>query len=224
MNARAWAKAIAIVGVILVSAYLLGSGSPGGSAPRDEPEPEDSGLYMGLYPVIGNAPLEKADKVVIAEFLSFYCGNCYRFNEYKHRLEQKYGDRLRFRYIPIVWGEQSIKTVEAYILAERQGKGDEFADALFRAKFEEGRNISDVAVIIQVGEQVGLGEEWRQGLIAGEAAADARENLNLAAKWRVEETPTLIVNGRIVVSPHPTGDDVDKMAQNLDRIIQSLLS
>jgi hypothetical protein len=40
----------------------------------------------------------------------------------------------------------------------------------------------------------------------------------------VEETPTLIINGNIMVNPHPTGDDVFAMAQNLDVIIQKLLS
>ncbi|NOZ82512.1 MAG: thioredoxin domain-containing protein, partial [Euryarchaeota archaeon] len=133
-------------------------------------------------------------------------------------------ERLRFVYKPIVWGEQSIKTAEAYILAERYGLGEEFADALFSAKFEQGRNISDLGVIIQVGRSVGLGDEWAEALEAGEAKEEAESNIQLAAEYRVRETPTLIVNGRIVVSPHPTGDDVAKMAQNLDRIIQELLS
>ncbi len=222
MSARAWAKAVAIVGAILVSAYLL-AGSGGTEKPASQ-EPADSGLYMGLYPVIGGMPVEKAEKVVVVEFLSFYCGNCYQFNRYKHALEEKYGDRLRFVYKPIVWGEQSIKTAEAYILAERYGLGEEFADALFAAKFEEGRNISDLSVIIQVGRSVGLGDDWVKALEAGEARKEAESNRQLAAEVGVRETPTLVVNGRILVSPHPTGDDVARMAQNLDRIIQELLS
>jgi predicted DsbA family dithiol-disulfide isomerase len=216
-------KGVLIFVLILAGALLLAGGSGGKQEPSQPPPPPEQRLVLGLYPVLDLPPLSEPGKVKIVEFLSFYCDNCYRFNSIKHQLEQKYGDALELELVPIVWGEQSIKTVEAYIIAERMGRGREMADAMFRARFEEGRDIGDVEVLVGLARELGLGEEFERQLRSGAAQAEAQENIRLAVSYGVEETPTLIVNGNILVNPHPTGDDVVAMARNLEVIIQGLL-
>ncbi len=216
-------KAAVIIGLVLIGFLFVMGGK---EKPREETAASpDKGeqLVLGLYPVLDRPSTGEPGKVRIVELLSFYCDNCYRFNALKHQLEEKYGDALEIELVPIVWGEQSIKTVEAYILAERYGKGREMADAIFKARFEEGRDIGDVEVLIALGRQLGLGEDFEKLLRSGAANQEAQNNIKLAASYGIEETPTLIVNGNIVVNPHPTGDDVIAMAQNLDIIIQKLL-
>ena len=43
-------------------------------------------------------------------------------------------------------------------LARRHGKSHEANAALFRKSYEEGANISDAAVLLEVGRQLGLPE------------------------------------------------------------------
>ncbi|WP_457556101.1 DsbA family protein [Candidatus Pyrohabitans sp.] len=213
---------ILILAVALV--FTIGGG-------REEPPPgeqvqhppQEQQLVMGLYPVLPLPADSEPGRVKIVEFLSFYCDNCYRFNPIKHQLKSRYGDALELELVPIVWGEQSIKTVEAYIIAERMGLGTEMADAMFRARFEEGRDIGDIEVLVSLARELGLGEEFEKQLRSGAAQAEAQENIRRAVSYGVEETPTLIVNGNIMLNPHPTGDDVVAMARNLEKLIQELL-
>ncbi|NOZ58428.1 MAG: thioredoxin domain-containing protein [Euryarchaeota archaeon] len=216
-------RGVLIFVLILAGALILAGGGKEQQEAPPQPPPQEQKLVLGLYPVLDLPPASEPGKVKIVEFLSFYCDNCYRFNTIKHQLEQKYGDALELELVPIVWGEQSIKTVEAYIIAERMGRGREMADAMFRARFEEGRDIGDVEVLVELARGIGLGEEFERQLRGGAAQAEAQENIRLAVSYGVEETPTLIVNGNIVVNPHPTGDDVVAMARNLETIIQGLL-
>jgi thiol:disulfide interchange protein DsbA len=216
-------KAAIAIGIILIGFFLLTGGN---EKPQEEvttPQGASKQLVLGLYPVLDKPSTQEPGKVKIVEFFSFYCDHCYRFNALKHQLESKYGDTLEFKLVPIVWGKQSIKTVEAYILAERYGKGREMADAMFKARFEKGLDIGDVNVLIALGRQIGLGEDFEKKLRSGAANREALSNIRLAQEYGVEETPTLIINGNIMVNPHPTGDDVFAMAQNLDVIIQRLL-
>ncbi|HDL16045.1 MAG TPA: hypothetical protein ENH28_07840 [Euryarchaeota archaeon] len=217
-------KAAIVAGLLLISILFVMN------IVKEKPQEQitstsgEQQLVLGLYPVIDKPAINEPGKVKITEFMSFYCDQCYRFNTIKHQLVNKYGDALEFKVVPIVWGEQSVKTVEAYILAERHGKGTEMADTIFNAEFNQSRNISDVNVLSAIGKQVGLGDEFVKNLKSGSAREDAINNIRQAINYKVNETPTLIVNGNIVVTPHPTGDDVSAMGKNLDVIIQKLLN
>lgn len=218
-------RTLVAVGLILIGLFFVMSwkATPQEVIAPATPSPYvQDHLILGLYPVINKPSIQEDGKVRIMEFLSFYCGNCYRFNIIKHQLESKYGDALELRVLPIAWGDQSIKTVEAYILAERSGKGKEMADAIFRAIFEENKDISDVEVLTTLAMEVGLEDDFGEKLRSGDAGQEAQNNIRLAQQYLVEETPTLIINGNIVVNPRPTRGDVSLMAQNLEVIIQNL--
>lgn len=224
-NAR-WAKVIGGIGIALIIMLLLftkvSQEPPSKNAAVMKTEPE-SNLFLGIYPVLDKPSTHQPGKVRITEFLSFYCGNCYRFNGYKKHLKEKYGGRLEIELKPIYWGKQSVKPAEAYVISLRAGKGEEMKDALFKAKFEDGRNIGDMKVLEEIASSIGLSREDIAMIRSGEANNIVLENIRLAQEYGVEETPTLILNGNIKVTPHETGDDVTRMSENLDRGIKSLL-
>lgn len=177
----------------------------------------------GPYGVLNQPSTHEPGKVKIIEFISFYCGHCYQFNGMKPALEDKYGDRLKIETRPIVWGAQSMKSVEAYIIAEQLGKGSQMGDALFNANFVDKRDIGDEKVLIKLADDIGLGSDFVLKLKSGDAKPLAEENIRLAGVYGVEETPTLIVDGNIKITPHETGDDVVKMAKSLDKMIGEIL-
>jgi protein-disulfide isomerase len=51
-----------------------------------------------------------------------------------------------------------------------------------------------------------------------------RQGMALASKYKASETPTIIINDVIKVTPRIAGGDVEKMTENLDLIISKLLS
>jgi len=48
-------------------------------------------------------------------------------------------------------------------------------------------------------------------------------NIQLSQTYFVDETPSIIVNNILKVTPHNTEDNIDLMAQNLDTIIGSII-
>jgi predicted DsbA family dithiol-disulfide isomerase len=67
-------------------------------------------------------------------------------------------------------------------------------DALFRAFFEEGRDIGDVEVLLDVGGSVGLGREGlRLALDEGRYAEKVVSDGRLATRLGVDSVPTMFV-------------------------------
>ncbi len=156
-------------------------------------------------------------KVKIIEILKFDCSHCYDLHKNMPQLLKKYGDNVTITYVPIVWPKQSTKSIEAYIIAEEMGKGEEMRDALFKAWFERGMDIMESVLALEdVAAGIGLGTEFKEKLEGNYAQKAALDNLELMNKYGVQGTPALIINGNILVNP-PT-------ITNLDTVIGSLLT
>lgn len=111
-------------------------------------------------------------------------------------------------------------TLEAHRLvklAAREDKHSEVADGLFRAFFEQGRDIGDPAVVRAVGEEVGLSPEI---LTAFSDSDEGRDEIAADEKrlrgFGVVTTPNLLINGRVLV-PGPA--DVSTYVQALDQAL-----
>ncbi len=184
--------------------------------PAAETPPEklpSTGEYLKL-----NKPTTyEPGKVRIIEFLKFDCSHCYDLHKNLPQLLEKYGDNVNITYVPIIWQGQSTKSIEAYIIAEQMGKGEEMQDALFTAEFSKGMDImGSIPALENVASGIGLGTDFNARLEGNDARNAALANLNLMRDYDVQGTPTLIINGNLMVNP-PT-------AENLDKIISSLLS
>lgn len=197
-----------ILAVIVISAlaiYFLNSG-------ENSAEKLPAGDYSKLSKPADIAP----GKVKIMEFMKFDCSHCYDLHKDMPQLLKKYGDKVEIKYISIIFPKQSTKSIEAYIIAEQMGKGEEMRDALFKAKFEQGMDVMESTIALEtVAASIGLGEEFNQKLESGEAKNAANENLNLMKDYNIDGTPTVIINGNLMVVPTVT---------NLDTVIGSLLS
>jgi len=108
------------------------------------------------------------------------------------------------------------------VLAAREEKHSEVADGLFRAFFEEGRDIGDVKVIEAIGRENHLAVET----LAAFANAEEGRDIVVADEKRlrgfgVTVTPNLLINGRVLV-PGPA--DVSTYVQALDQALFPQLS
>ena len=132
------------------------------------------------------------------------------------QLLQKYGDKVEITYIPISFPKQSTKSVEAYLIAEQMGKGDEMLNALFDAEFDKGMDIMESTIAIEtVAASIGLGEDFNKKLDSGAMKDAALYNLRLANDYNVAGTPTVFINGK---------PQEDYSITNIDKIVGSLLS
>ena len=210
-----------IIGIAILTTIVLGyyylSPQEGASNSLDVKKIE------GKYTQLSRNPGPYQGKAVATEFMSFYCDHCYELEKRMPSIMEKYGERLQIIYKPIVWSGQSTNSVEAHIIAEQLGKEKEMREALFKAQFKEGKDISDLNELKRIAASIGLGEEFNSKLEKGEARKQAQANIQLSQTYFVDETPSIIVNNLLKVTPQNTEDNIDLMAQNLDTIIGSII-
>ena len=100
--------------------------------------------------------------------------------------------------------ERTPNTLDAHRLvwlAGEQGVQDAIVEALFRAYFTEGRDISNRQTLIDVVVDAGLNREQAEELLEGDDGMEAIKEANDLAQWfRVEGVPFFIVNGKATLS------------------------
>ena len=85
--------------------------------------------------------------------------------------------------------------------ATSAGKGDDIAEALFRAYFVEGRNVGDHDTLAQLAAGAGLPEdEVREVLRSGRFADDVRHDLQTAARSGINSVPCFVIDRKYAVS------------------------
>jgi predicted DsbA family dithiol-disulfide isomerase len=85
--------------------------------------------------------------------------------------------------------------------ASRRGRGPAAAEALFRAYFEEARDIGDPEVLVAIADGIGLDREAARAALGDVALNTAVENLEAeAGRLGVAGVPFFIVNEAWAVS------------------------
>jgi len=79
--------------------------------------------------------------------------------------------------------------------AKDQGKGDEYNDAVFRAFFQQSRDIGRIDVLVDIAKEVGLGpEQFRAALEQGTCRDRVQQLLRTAYEQvGVTAVPTMII-------------------------------
>jgi predicted DsbA family dithiol-disulfide isomerase len=100
--------------------------------------------------------------------------------------------------------ERTPNTLDAHRLvwlAERQGVQDAVVEALFRAYFTEGRDISHRQTLLDVVAEAGLDRHGAEATLNGDDGLDAIKDADaLARQLGVDGVPFFIVNGTITLS------------------------
>jgi predicted DsbA family dithiol-disulfide isomerase len=108
---------------------------------------------------------------------------------------------LDFRFDRVNWTPNTFDAHRLIWIAGQKGVQDAVAERLFRAYFEEGRNIGEPAVLAEVAQGAGLdGGKIAKLLASGAAAPEVREELERAHDIGVDSVPTICVNGEPLIS------------------------
>lgn len=175
----------------------------------ESPAPAQS---TGAFSSLDVNPSEQG-KVRIVEFMKFDCSHCYDLHKEMPGILTKYGEKVEIVYVPISFEGQSIKSIEAYLIAKEMGKGKEMRDALFKARFESNRDVmGSLLVIKDVAASIGLGADFNSKLESGYAEKAALKNNAYAGMYSIKGTPTVLINGKEVNVP------------DIDAAISSILS
>ncbi|GAA4144025.1 DsbA family oxidoreductase [Sphingobacterium kyonggiense] len=95
----------------------------------------------------------------------------------------------------------TFKSHELIHFAASQNKAKEMKERLFQAHFEQGKNIEDQAVLVQLAEEVGLNpEEAREALKTDRYATAVRRDLQEAKQIGIRGVPFFLFDRKYAVS------------------------
>ncbi len=143
--------------------------------------------------------------VEIVVFSSFHCPACRQFSREMGVLMNQYPGAvsLVFRHFPLDGACNPIarrgldeggacETAWAAVAAQRQGKFWEFHDTLFKAHFPPGPE-----ALQTIAREIGLDiERFNAERVSEEVRAAVRQDTELGARLRLEETPAIFINKR----------------------------
>jgi predicted DsbA family dithiol-disulfide isomerase len=88
--------------------------------------------------------------------------------------------------------------------AKEKGRAREYHEAVFRAYWQEGKDIGDRELLFSLAAQVGLGpEELDAYLKSGQAAAEMSRHLQEAREYGIDGVPTFVIGSKMVVGAQP---------------------
>ena len=206
-------KSILKVLILLLASY---STIPGFALAEDK--------IKGKYEVIGSIEkLKGAKQVEMTEFFNYSCGHCYRFLETSKKLHAKFKDKLHHKKYPIYWGQQTALPAKAFYITDELGLEEKFTQELFDTNFKLQINIFQPRVIQRLSQHYKIEQEIRDGMKSPVIEAKVNESLALANKYNANETPTIILNKVLKITPSISGGTTEMMTENLELIIGDIL-
>ena len=148
-------------------------------------------LDDGVSPVKGSSK----PAVTIVEFSDFECPYCNAVQRTLKQVLEKYGGEVRlvFKHLPLEGHRNSLPAARAAYCAAEQDRFWQFHDVLFGAK-----ELSP-AVFTQIATDLGLGLPKFQDCLGSEQSRTAIvKDLETARLFRIESTPSFIVNGKLI--------------------------
>lgn len=180
--------------------------------------PGTAAALKGQYTEIKEPSTHTPGKVKMTEFADFYCPHCHLFEqEAIPLLEKEFGDRLEITMVgfPVIPGKLPT-AFEMYEQARLMGKGTEMKRALFRTIHKDKMHMFDRVIREALSREVGLDPAaFEAGLASGKPAKVFYEGRNWGERVKVQQTPTVLLDGNIKVEV--------LSLDNLKTVIQSIL-
>ena len=130
---------------------------------------------------------------------------------------------LHHKKYPIYWGNQTAYPSMAFYITDDLGLEEEFTQELFDTNFKLNINIFQPKVIRFLAKEFKIEKEMKEGMQSQSIKLKADRAMALAKKYKANETPTLIINDVLKVTPSISKGNVDDMTANLEIIFKDIL-
>ena len=159
--------------------------------------------------------------ITIVEFSVFQCPFCQKVIDTLTRIEERYGDSIRFvfRDFPLGMHPDAPKAAEAAACAHEQGQFWAMHDKLFAA--QSSLQLPDLK---RLARDLALNAaEFDRCLDSGKFESQWQQNRAEGQKYGVSATPTFFINGRMVTGAMPYQAFSDIVEEELARTVSNSL-
>jgi len=185
---------------------------------KESGENTQAAKIQGSYIIHDDVPYEsEKGKVKLLVFFDFYCPHCFNFDaQVLPELKKKYGEKLEVTSLGYPLAERSVISIQGHEAAKALGKGEEFKALAFNKVHVEKQDIITLEAVKQIAKEAGMSEsDFLNALESVQNGNKMSENTALANKYKIEETPLIILNGNVQA--------LNYLQENLEKIIGSLI-
>ncbi|NNG24554.1 thiol:disulfide interchange protein DsbA/DsbL [Telluria aromaticivorans] len=169
-------------------------------------------------------------KVEVIEFFAYHCPACNMVEPMIQSWVKKQGDNIVMRRVHLPFQGPADPEAHLFLTLEAMGKLEEFHPKIFRAVHVERKRLMTDDAIIDWATKNGLDkakfmETWNSFGVT----TKLRRLGQLQASYKVTGTPTIIIDGKYVVSPGQVAEankiqDVSQMLQATAQVMDALVA
>ena len=143
-------------------------------------------------------PTQTGDQIEVLEVFSYACSHCGTLDPILENWEKNKPAEAELRLLPAVWQNPGwVEYAAAYFTAEKLGVAKQSHHPLMKLLWVDRKPPADLDAVAEFYTQFGVkADEFKTIMQSPEINAKLQEAANLARKYEVSGTPTLIVDGR----------------------------
>jgi thiol:disulfide interchange protein DsbA len=146
-------------------------------------------------------------KVEVIEFFAYHCPACNMLEPTFNQWVKKQGDNIHVRKIPLPFQGPMDPEARLFLTLEAMGKLDQYHARVFQAVHGQRQRLMKDDQIIEWAVKNGLDkakfmETWNSFGVT----TKLRRLQQVAGAYKVSGTPTIVIDGKYVVSPGQVGD------------------
>jgi len=179
---------------------LLAAALATGYANASPTDPRNGAEFTTLATLQATQTVGK--KVEVIEFFAYHCGACNAFEPTLVSWARKQGENIVMRRIPLPFQGPLDPEARLFLTLEAMGKLDEYHHRVFRAVHVERKRLMKDGEIIAWAAANGLDKaKFMEAWNSFGVQAKLKRLSQLADAYKVSGTPTVIIDGKYVVSP-----------------------
>lgn len=179
--------------------------------------------YVRLVPT--QPTLGGAEKIEVAEFFYYLCPHCFNFEPAIKRWVENKPANVRFVQIPATWNAILVLHAKMHYTNEiltRNGVIDDgaaFQDAVYQEIHRRNNRLSSEGAIQKLFDRFGVSaEEFSRTWNSFEVSQKLRVAQDLARRYSIASTPTMVVNGKFRTGAAEAGS-YPKLLDVIDELV-----
>jgi len=206
------------IGLTLLACLLVGTTTA--QAQGGKPVPYQEGLH---YTLIAGAPAVTSGPMELVEAFSYLCNHCNTFEPYINAWKKRKPEHVEFRRIPVVFGRGSWELyARGYITAEMMNLPETAHSAMMDRLWKEKNVMRNMEEVADFYSQFGADRD-KFLATSNSFAVQTRlvKDQQKIREYGVTGTPSLILNGKYLISANAALPSYDAMLDVVDFLIES---
>ncbi len=190
---------------LMVAAFLLVSGSV-------------LAAQLGKdYTLLPQEMPTNSDKIEVLEFFFYECGHCNDLHPHLAAWKKKMPQDVELIYVPTMFRDSTEPLARTFYALQNMGEIDGLNDAIYQAIHKQKKRLRDLDDIAEFMGEHGVDVEKFKAVYKSFAIqSKITRAKQMIRSYRIQGTPTIIVNGKYVI----TGLYPEQAVKVLDEVIE----